>query len=77
MSTKHGNLLPALLFDDPLPAVQVWSVKRGSLMATFGSDAHHSSSPMLRPGVPGEKRPLKEKLISYYERIFEVQKFFM
>ena len=29
-------------------------------------------SPLLRAGVPGERRPLKEKLISYYENIFQV-----
>ena len=40
-------------------------------MALSDSSVQH---PMLRKGVPGEKKPLKEKLISYYEQIFEVTK---
>ena len=27
---------------------------------------------LLRKGVPGEKKPLKEKLITYYEILFKV-----
>lgn len=41
-------------------------------MAVVGGDTRHSSPPLLRKGVPGEKKPLKEKLIAYYEVIFEV-----
>ena len=42
-------------------------------MATHsGGYTQRTSSPLLRTGVPGEKKPLKEKLISYYEQIFEV-----
>ena len=31
-----------------------------------------SSPPLLRKGIPGERKPLKEKLITYYEQIFKV-----
>ena len=41
--------------------------------ATGGGGTQVSPSPLLRPGIPGERRPLKEKLISYYEQIFEVR----
>ncbi len=41
-------------------------------MATGGGGSQLGPSPVLRAGIPGEKRPLKEKLISYYEQIFEV-----
>ena len=34
--------------------------------------ARHGASPLLRKGVPGEKKPLKEKLLTYYEQIFQV-----
>lgn len=35
---------------------------------------HKGDSPvLLRKGVPGEKKPLKEKLIAYYEILFKVQ----
>ena len=29
---------------------------------------------LLRKGVPGEKKPLKEKLIAYYEILFKVKR---
>ena len=29
------------------------------------------SPPLLRRGIPGERKPLKEKLLTYYERIFK------
>jgi len=28
---------------------------------------------LLRKGVPGERKPLKEKLIAYYEVLFKVE----
>ena len=28
---------------------------------------------LLRKGVPGERKPLKEKLIAYYEILFKVE----
>ena len=31
------------------------------------------SPPLLRKGIPGEKKPLREKLITYYEEIFTVR----
>lgn len=41
-------------------------------MAVAGTEVRGGSPPLLRKGVPGERRPLKEKLIAYYELIFEV-----
>ena len=51
------------------------------LAATDGAGVHSSSShfspraspPLLRKGIPGEKKPLKEKLLTYYEQIFQVR----
>ena len=37
------------------------------------SDNKGDSPVLLRKGVPGEKKPLKEKLIAYYEILFKVQ----
>jgi hypothetical protein len=37
-----------------------------------GVSVGSSPSPLLRQGVPGERKPLKEKLLTYYEMIFEV-----
>ena len=33
--------------------------------------ASHSPT-LLRKGIPGERKPLKEKLITYYEQLFKV-----
>lgn len=33
-----------------------------------------SHSPtLLRKGIPGERKPLKEKLVTYYEQLFKVR----
>lgn len=40
-------------------------------MAVTAGDGVHGS-PLLRKGVPGERKPLKEKLITYYELLLEV-----
>jgi len=37
------------------------------------SESKGDSPILLRKGVPGEKKPLKEKLIAYYEILFKVQ----
>ena len=41
--------------------------------AVAGGNMASATPPLLRAGVPGEKKPLKEKLIAYYELIFQVQ----
>lgn len=41
-------------------------------MAVAGGVSISSAAPLLRKGVPGERKPLKEKLLTYYELIFEV-----
>lgn len=37
------------------------------------AESKGDSPVLLRKGVPGEKKPLKEKLIAYYELLFKVQ----
>ena len=37
------------------------------------SDSKGDSPMLLRKGVPGERKPLKEKLIAYYEILFKVK----
>ena len=37
------------------------------------SENKGDSPVLLRKGVPGEKKPLKEKLIAYYEVLFKVR----
>ena len=42
----------------------------GGTSPTFPSKSSRSP-PLLRRGIPGERKPLKEKLLTYYERIFK------
>lgn len=37
-----------------------------------GASIGSGPTPLLRKGVPGEKKPLREKLLMYYELLFEV-----
>ena len=37
-----------------------------------GARRPHSPT-LLRKGIPGERKPLKEKLITYYEQLFKVR----
>ena len=37
------------------------------------SENKGESPVLLRKGVPGERKPLKEKLIAYYEILFKVE----
>jgi len=42
------------------------------LLVSRQSENKGDSPILLRKGVPGEKKPLKEKLIAYYEILFKV-----
>jgi len=42
------------------------------LVISRQSENKGDSPILLRKGVPGEKKPLKEKLIAYYEILFKV-----
>ena len=44
-----------------------------SLPSPPSSPGATGSPPLLRKGIPGEKKPLREKLITYYEAIFTVR----
>ena len=44
-----------------------------SITQVPSSPTSRGSPPLLRKGVPGEKKPLREKLITYYEEIFQVK----
>lgn len=46
--------------------------ERDSLVITR-SENKGESPVLLRKGVPGERKPLKEKLIAYYEILFKVE----
>ena len=51
------------------------AMSAGSGHPPSSPSAHGASSspPLLRKGIPGEKKPLREKLITYYEEIFTVR----
>ncbi len=55
----------------------VWMAVAAMSEQGYGQVAHsptgRGSPPLLRKGIPGERKPLREKLITYYEQIFQVR----